>query len=212
MSKEAKILSGVVLAIVIALVGVFILFNKPDKAAAPTADAGKLVRDNSHKIGIASKVTLVEFGDYQCPACGAAHPTVKRILDEYKDKITFVFRNYPLAQHQNAQIAAEAAEAAAAQNKFWEMHDKLYESQKDWSTNGNPGDMFSGYAKDLGLDTATFDKAVSASSNKSVIQIDTDDGTALGVQGTPTFYLNGKTVTGYSYDELKKALDEALKA
>ncbi len=212
MTKEVKILSGVVVAIIAGLIGIFMLFNRSDKNLPSTADAGKIVRDNSHKTGTGAKVTLVEFGDYQCPACGAAYPILKKILSEYNQQITFVFRNYPLPMHKNAQVAANAAEAAAAQGKFWEMHDKLYENQKSWEASGSASDVFTGFAKDLSLDTAKFQKAIDAGDYDAIIKTDQDDGTALGVNSTPTLYLNGKTLAGYSYDEIKKAIDDALKS
>src|SRR4051794_37083621 len=120
MSREAKILTGILLVVVALMVGIFALTNGGEVAQTPAVDSSKLVAADSHKTGTGN-VTVVEFGDYQCPACGAAYPTTKKLLDEYNGKITFVFRNYPLTMHANAPEAAEAAEAAAAQGKFWEM-------------------------------------------------------------------------------------------
>lgn len=126
MSGETKTLLGIGLATIIILaVGVF-LVNKtsPIPNSDETVDAKLLIRSNSNKISAPNaKVTLVEFGDFQCPACASAHPIVKQILNDHKGKITFVFRNFPLTQHKNARIAAEAAEASGEQNNYWKMYD-----------------------------------------------------------------------------------------
>src|SRR5438552_3274427 len=133
MKKQVLILIG--LGIVIIGGGILLMLRSGSFSASPTnqplADPGKLVRDNSHMTSkLNAKVTVVEFGDYQCPACGYAYPILKQVLeDQYKDNpdVNFVFRNFPLPQHANAPAAAEAAEAAGAQGKYWFMHDLLYE-------------------------------------------------------------------------------------
>jgi protein-disulfide isomerase len=210
MSREAKILSGVVVVLVGGLIGLFLLTNKPDPVAKPVADAGKMTRDYSHKLGNGA-LQVVEFGDYQCPACGNAHPIIKRILSEYGDKLTLVFRNYPLPQHRNAQAAAQAAEAAGAQGKYWEMHDKLYDNQSAWTESSNPDEAFSGYAKSLGLNLDTFAKALSDKAATQIIATDTADGNALKVSSTPSIFVADKLLPNYSYETLKTAIDEALK-
>jgi protein-disulfide isomerase len=211
MSKEAKIMTGVIAVIVVGMIGVFAIMNK-SSTPEPTkvADAGKLVRDDSHKTGTGTKVTVVEFGDFQCPACGAAEPTVERLISEYNDKATFVFRNFPLPQHKNAVIAALAAESAGGQNKYWEMHNKLYATQNDWSESADPLSFYTKYATDLGLDVNKFTSDVNNKTYQSRIDVDQADGTAVNVQGTPTFFVNGKATADYKYDTLKKAIDDAL--
>ncbi|HEY2003508.1 MAG TPA: thioredoxin domain-containing protein [Candidatus Saccharimonadia bacterium] len=214
MSKEAKILTAILIVVVGAMIGVFALANKPDNTPAPKGDASKIIRDNSHKTGSGS-VQLVEFGDYQCPACGAAYPNVKQLMKDYNGKVTLYFRNFPLTQiHQNAMLGAEAAEAAGDQGKYWEMHDKLYENQKDWGElNGTDAESkIVGYAKDLGLDTDKFKKAIDDEQFKQVIAQDMADGNALGINATPTFYLNGTQLQGgYDYATLRDAVNAALK-
>ena len=214
MSKEAKILTAVLIVVVGAMIGLFALANKPDNTPAPKGDASKIIRDNSHKTG-SGPVQLVEFGDYQCPACGAAYPNLKQIMKDYDGKVTFYFRNFPLTQiHQNAMLGAEAAEAAGAQGKYWEMHDKLYENQKDWGeANGTEAeDKIIGYAKDLGLDTNKFKTAIDNEQFKQTIEQDMADGNALGINATPTIYINGTQVQGgYGYATLRDAVNAALK-
>lgn len=221
MSGEAKVLIGIGLATLIILFGGVFLLNKSNPSAVDTqtqkADPKVLIRDDSNKITADNaKVTLVEFGDFQCPACGAAQPIVKQILNEDKGAINFVFRNFPLPMHQNAQIAAEAAEAAGEQSKYWEMHDKLYETQNQWGgekplSNKDALTMFVSFAKELGLDTEKFKQAVESSKFQGKIQKDQQDGNSLGVNATPTFFINNKQYSG-SFNDLKIAIDAAMKS
>jgi protein-disulfide isomerase len=170
-----------------------------------------LVRENSNqKVGTNSKVTIVEFGDFQCPACGAVHPLVKQVVDSNKDNVTFVFRNYPLSQHANAEIAAEAAEAAGAQGKYWEMYDKLFDKQADWSESKKPLEMFVSYAKDLGLDVTKFKQEVEDKKYSAKITGDQADGNVLGVNATPTFYIDGVKFTG-DYSSFKSQIEAKIK-
>lgn len=137
------------------------------------------------------EVTLVEYSDFQCPACGAYYPLVKKVNEKYKEKIRFVYRHFPLAQHKNALLAAQIAEAAGLQNKFWQMHDMLFENQAEWSESNNVDDIFEKYAKSLKLDVAKFRKDLSNESLKKKIDDDRQSGLSYGVNSTPTFYLNG---------------------
>jgi protein-disulfide isomerase len=213
LSKEAKILTAILVAVVAGMIGLFVIANKSaDSGPPPTGDKTKIVRDSSHQEG-SGPVQLVEFGDYQCPACGAAYPNVQQIMKDYDGKVTLYFRNFPLSQvHKNAVAAAEAAEAAGDQGKYWQMHDKLYEAQKDWSEDVDPTTKFVGYAKDLGLDTDKFKTAIQAEQFKRVIDQDTADGTALSIDSTPTFYVNGtKLEGGFSYPTLRDAIEAQLK-
>jgi protein-disulfide isomerase len=210
-SKEAKILSAILVAVVGGMVALFMIANKSSSTPAPVGDKTKIIRDSSHKTGT-GPVQLVEFGDFECPACGVAEPAVEQLLKDYNGKVSLYFRNFPLPQHLNAQAAAQAAEAAADQGKYWEMHNKLYATQKDWETTADPTDTFVGYAKDLGLDTTKFKTALTAKTFQSVIDQDTADATALSVNATPTFYFNGvKFAGGSSYAELSAKVDSLLK-
>ena len=214
MSKEAKILTAVLVIVVGAMIGLFALANKGSNTPAPTGDKTKIIRDNSHKPG-SGPVQLVEFGDYQCPACGAAYPNVKQIMKDFDGKVTLYFRNFPLTQiHQNAMLGAEAAEAAGAQGKYWEMHDKLYDNQKEWGelTGTEAENKIVGYAKDLGLDTDKLKSDIDNEKYKQVIEQDMADGNALSINATPTFYINGTQLQGgYDYATLRDAINAALK-
>ena len=209
MEKETKILLGIIAVIVAGLIGVFVVFNKP--GAATTADGSTLVRSDSQRRGSGS-VQLVEFGDYQCPSCGAAHPVVQKLLSEYNGKVTFIFRNFPLETIQkSAMLAAKYAEAAAKQNKFWQMHDKLYESQSEWSEQVDPSGKFAEYASTLGINASQLKTDATAAAVTALIQRDMQDGNTVGITGTPTFYVAGKQVASNDYNSLKAAIDAALR-
>ena len=212
MSREAKILIAILVVVVGGMIALFTMGGGSSTTTANTpADQSKLVRDDSHKQG-SGQVTLVEFGDYQCPSCGAAHPIIQRLQSEYNGKLTFVFRNFPLTSiHKNAMIGAMAAESAGAQNKYFEMHDKLYSEQAKWSELPDPTDTLIGYATELGLDVEKFRNDLKTNAHKGRIDTDMADGNSLQIQGTPTIYVNGVQQSGFDYDTLKKAVDNALK-
>lgn len=149
-------------------------------------------------------LTLVEYGDYQCPFCGAAYPEVKKVQKELGSKLRFVFRNFPLSNiHEHAMNAAETAEAASAQGKFWPMHDFLYEHQ---ATLGDSRVALD-FAKKLGLNTQKFEQDIARHVYEKRIKDDFMSGVKSGVNGTPTFYVNGIRHDG---DAVAKALIEAL--
>ena len=141
-----------------------------------------------HVQGIAAApVTLVEYGDYECPYCGQAYPIVKDVQARMGEGLRFVFRNFPIStSHPHAERAAEAAEAAAAQGRFWEMHDLLYERQRHLTD-----DDLHAYAQELGLDVARFDEDLAGNLHADRVHEDFMSGVRSGVNGTPTFYING---------------------
>lgn len=139
-----------------------------------------------------AKVILVEYSDFQCPACASFYPIVKKMSQEFSEKIAFVYRHFPLTQHKNAKPAAYAAEAAGKQGKFWEMHDIIFENQNNWSQEKNAKDLFIKYAQDLGLDIEKFKSDFDSKEISDKIENDYKGGLALKVNGTPSFFLNGK--------------------
>ncbi len=151
-------------------------------------------------------VTLVEYGDYECPYCGRAYPIVKRLQTEFGDRLRFVFRNFPLNTiHEHAGVAAQAAEAAASQGKFWDMHDLLYEHQDDLAD----ADLVR-YALKLGLEVYKFEAELSGEVHARHVRDDFRSGIRSGVNGTPTFFINGTRYNGpLEYDALKQAVEEA---
>jgi protein-disulfide isomerase len=168
------------------------------------------VNDQDHVQGPESApVTLVEYADYQCPYCGAADPIVKALQRELGESMSFVFRNFPLTNsHEYALIAAEAAEAAGAQGKFWEMHDTLFEHQRAL----DPSHLIR-YARDLGLDVERFERDLEQHTFVPRIQADFDSGVQSGVQGTPTFFVNGRLYQGsYDHESLREAIADAARS
>lgn len=160
-----------------------------------------------------SKTILIEYSDFQCPACGHYHPLVKQIVKEFGDKIQFTYRNFPLPMHQNAELAARAAETAGAQNKFWEMHDAIFEHQEDWSekSDGDARSILKQYAEKLGLDIAKYGNDLDSDKIKEKIENDRQSGLRSKVDSTPTFFLNGEKIQNpRSYDEFKSIISDAI--
>ncbi len=163
--------------------------------------------DRDHVQGPAdAAVTLVEYGDYECPYCGAAYPIVKELQARMRDRLRFVFRNFPITtSHPHAEQAAEAAEAAAAQSRFWEMHDLLYENQRRLRDQ----DLHA-YAEQLGLEVDRFDKDLAEHVHAPRVREDFMSGVRSGVNGTPSFYVNGaRHDDSYDLDTLLAALERA---
>ena len=163
--------------------------------------------DRDHIQGAAeAPATLLEYGDYECPFCGAAYPIVKEVQSRLGDRLRFVFRNFPITtSHPHAELAAEASEAADAQRKFWEMHDLLYESQQHLEA----ADLHR-YAEQLGLDVGRFDNELARHVHAERVREDFMSGVRSGVNGTPTFYLNGVRHDGdYELETLLAALDHS---
>jgi protein-disulfide isomerase len=154
------------------------------------------VRPEDHAQGTASAaVTLVEYGDYQCPYCGAAYPLVKELQRQFAGDLRFVFRNFPLTQaHPLAQMAAELAEASAGQDKFWPMHDWIYENQQQWSA-GGAEDLLNGIVA-VDLDSAALERALKQPQVDQRIKADFKGGVRSGVNGTPSFFINGRLHQG----------------
>lgn len=159
-----------------------------------------------------SAITLIEYSDFQCPACGSYFPIAKQLINEYGDRIRFVYRHFPLRQiHKNADSAAHAAEAASRQNKFWDMHDLLFEFQDEWANETNPTDLYINYAESLNLDIEQFTTDLENKDIKDRVNEDYLNALELGVNSTPTFFLNGKQLeTPRSYDSFKQIVEEEL--
>jgi protein-disulfide isomerase len=152
-------------------------------------------------------VTIVEFTDYQCPSCAYTQPIIEDILKEYGDRLRLVVRNFPLDQHQNAFKAAEAAEAAREQGKYWEYIAILFHNQSALGT-----DKLKEYATQLGLDRAKFDAALDSGRFAERVQQDIQDGMKLGIDSTPTVFINGRKMQDQkNHDSIKAAVESALK-
>jgi protein-disulfide isomerase len=192
----------------------------PVPGASPVATAvnpGEAGAEPAHALGDAkAPVTLEEFGDFECPPCGVLHPILKSLETEYGPaKVRIIFREFPLVpNHVHALAAARAAEAAGLQGKFWEMHDMIYEHQNDWREAFDVRPIFEGYAKKIGLDVEQFNRDNTSETVERRIFLDGKRGHSLGVQGTPTVFLNGKEVPFQSLapDKLKELINNELAA
>ena len=153
-----------------------------------------------------SPVTLIEYSDYECPYCARAEATIKDVLDEYGSKIYFVYKDFPLPFHNNAQKAAEARRCALEQGQYWEYHDALFKNQQSLDTNS-----LKTYAKSLGLDEAKFSECLDSNKYTEKVKQDMEEGQSKGVTGTPTFFVNGKMLVGAQpFDAFKEIIDKEL--
>jgi protein-disulfide isomerase len=210
-TPQGKMLAGII-GIVVLLFAYY--FYATSKNPATTQTPAVTVSTTDHVKGKAgAKVTLVEFGDFQCPACASYEPLVRKVLADNKDTLQIVFRHFPLTQiHPNALLAAKASEAAGLQGKFWEMHDMIYDRQVDWSGAMNARDIFVIYATNIGLDTKKFGEDLNSKVIEEKIQAEYKEGTRLGVQGTPTFFVNGKKIENpQSIEAFNKIIQDAAK-
>lgn len=168
--------------------------------------------DDHVKGATSSSVVLVEYSDFECPACAAYFPMVTALVEQYKDDITFVYRHFPLTQiHPRAVPAAVAAEAAGKQGKFFEMHDLLFENQETWAKEGVAQDHFIAYAQQLNLDIEQFTQDLDDEVLAKKVQKDFAEGRSLNVTGTPTFFLNGTKLTNpQSLQEFSSLIEAEL--
>lgn len=204
---------GVIGAIVVALfVMLYFVGNKP--GVENSGGTPKAVSAEDWVLGDTktAKSVLIEYADFQCPSCGLYYPIVKQAKQELGDKLAFVYRYFPLSMlHRNAMSSSIAAEAAGKQGKFWEMHDMLFEKQKDWSEESNAEDIFAGYAKTLGLDVNKFKIDQQSPEIKKKIEASFQEGSDIGINGTPTFFLNGKKMQPpASFEEFKSEISKNI--
>lgn len=211
MKTETIVFTSILsLTVVLLAVGIFLL-NKTSPKPLVNNEVYQIDYSKGQRIGSDSaKVKLVEFSDFQCPACKGAQPFIEKLIGEKDANFQFIYRHYPLSQHLNAKAAAQAAEEAGVQGKFWEMHDKLFETQGEWQGLTNPNDFFGNLAKELGLDEKKIKEAIVNNKFSDIIQADLNDGNSYGLNATPTFYLNGKKLELANYTELETKVKKAL--
>lgn len=202
--------AAVILAL--AVFGLFQLTNSPQVTNTSSGRLPEITKDDPTTGTPSAKVTLVEYADFQCPACAAYHPMVKQILTEFNGKIYFVYRYFPLtAIHQNAMISAQAGFAAGQQSKFWEMHDMLFQTQNSWANSPKARETFIDYAKKLDLDMDKFTIDIDSGEAKNFISDTSNKGTAIGVNSTPTFFLNGSKIQNpRTYNDFKSLIENEI--
>ena len=205
---DKRFLSAV--AVIIALFIGFLFLNKNDEAKTPTTDTPPTTHTRGQGT---AKVALIEYGDFQCPACGQYYPAVEQVYEKYQDQITFQFRHFPLTSiHPNAFAGSRAAEAAGKPGKFFEMYQQLYTNQDSWSENNTPSKVFEKYANNIGLDVTKFKADFASAAVNDAIQADLAAGEKLGVNSTPTFVLDGKIIKNPNptVEAFSKIIDEAI--
>lgn len=206
-------LAGGFLAVVAALV-VLTLVTGGASSPQPAPDV-EVVAADSHYLSDAGPdaPVLVEFLDLECEACAAAYPVVEQIRQEYQGRLSVVARYFPLPGHANAENAAVAVEAAAGQGAFESMYQRMYDTQAQWGEQQESrADLFRAFADELGLDLAAYDAAVADPATLARVGRDLADGQALGVQSTPTFFLDGQRIQPASVEDFRAQIDAALAA
>lgn len=193
-----KLLAGVIGFTLALLLGVSFLLSKPVDNASVKIDQQKLSFGAAHVLGEENTpVTVVEFSDFQCPACRLAASMLDELMAKHEGKIRFIYRHFPLTSiHKNALAASIASEAADGQGKFWEYSKALFDNQNAWEQLGNPHDLFVNLAKEVGVtDLDKFKAEISRQSKKDLIFADMSFGNQLGINATPTFFVNGNKVS-----------------
>lgn len=223
MTKNLRATLTVVAVVVAVLIAALLLTRRDtglpdltesaDVQATQQVPAEILVRDDSHLLSspAQSQATFVEFLDFECESCRAAFPAVEQLRAEYGDRVTFVARYFPIPSHANAENAAVAVEAAARQGRYESMYQKMFETQAEWGEQRESrADLFREFAVGMGLDMAAYDRDVADPATLERVLRDRADGETAGVQGTPTFFLDGARIQPESLDDLRSQLDLAL--
>lgn len=212
MRTETKLLGGILIASLVLIIGAVLFLGKGSNPTTTSNTTVNIDYSKGQKIGKeGAKVKLVEFSDLQCPACKAAESAVKGVIEKNKNNnFQFIYRHFPLTQHIHSKKAANFAEYAATQGKFWEIHDKLFETQEAWSTLSDPSDFFADLGSQIGLDKDKIKEAISKNTFDQKINDDLTDGNVAGVDATPTFYLNGKKLKLQNFNELDNAISQEL--
>jgi protein-disulfide isomerase len=222
MEKGTKTIAGIVVVVLVALTAYALTYgNSAGTGALIGGGSGSSVPNNGNVGNVATgntegedpffgpedaAVTIIEYSDFQCPYCANAVPILSQIKAEYGDSVRFVFKDFPLSFHQNAQKAAEAGQCANDQGMFWELHDKMFANQGSIDVGS-----IKGYAASLGLDTSQFNACLDSGKYASEVQQDFSEGKAAGVSGTPTFFINGKKIVGAQpFSAFKQIIEQEL--
>jgi|SRR3989339_1641964 len=213
-SFEKKLFLGVaIFTLAILAFGIFFVNKSSIESPVATKEESKKILTIKNDDWIKGQpnppITVVEYLDFECEACRVYYPITKRLKEEYGDKVSFVVRYFPLPNHKNSMTSAMAAETAGKQGKFWEMHDILYDNQKTWGEKqvADPT-LFEEYAKQIGLDMEKYKNDIATQEIKYRINRDSKEATSLGIQGTPTFFINGERIPNpKGYEDFKSLID-----
>ncbi len=202
---------GFIIVLGLIVWGLIAAMNKPATDSSANYGTPAPIGADDHVRGPANApVTLVEYSDFQCPACETYEPVLQKLEAEASTTFKIVYRHYPLPQHGNALPAAYASEAASLQGKFWEMHDLLFANHTDWTELPDATSVFVGYATELGLDVNRFKTDMASAAVKARVQKDSDEGAAIKINYTPSFFVNGHIITNpQGYDQFLAILQNA---
>lgn len=209
MKKSIILWGGFGLLVIVLLFGIAFLSDKSNKTIqAGLGEQNKVTESDWIRGDINAKVFVVEYSDFECPACASYYPILKMLKERFGSEVGFVYRHFPLSQiHRNAELAAMASEASGEQGKFWEMHDLIFENQQSWAGNSRAEEIFIGFAKELELDEIKFLEDLKSSELKDKISAHYREGRSLGIAGTPTFFLNGKKISNpRNYEEFENLI------
>jgi protein-disulfide isomerase len=217
MTRNAKLTLIIVSVLVLGgLVAIVLGSSSSEESQSASGEGGaEVVREDTHVLSEApeGQPTVVEFLDFECEGCGALYPIMEELRSEYAGKVTFAIRYFPNEGHFNAMNSALAVEAAARQGKLEEMYEKMFETQAEWGeAQESKAVVFEGFAEELGLDMAQYRRDVEDPKAAARIERDRDEGLALGVEGTPSLFLDGEPLTPESHEQLKAELDAALES
>jgi protein-disulfide isomerase len=209
--KRALFWSGFVIVLILIVWGLIASMNK--QVAAPVLSTPAPVSSADHVRGPANApVTVVEYSDFQCPACEAYYPLIEQLIAGASTTMRLVYRHFPLPQHPNAALAAQASEAASMQGKFWEMYGLLFQDHIEWTDVSDPHQVFEGYAVRLGLNADKFKSDMDGAAVKGIIESQLTEGQSIGIDYTPTFFVNGKVIANpQSYEAFKAIIDAAAR-
>lgn len=215
--KNIPLLIVTLLGTIALVVGIAVIFSQGTTSEIKELDSVEVMGDNRPARGTEDpKVTIVEFSDFQCPACLAAKPLIDQVVTQNPNDVKMVYRHFPLLSlHPYAQIAAQASEAAYQEGKFWEMYDKLFVNQTTWEKAASADEakqIFIGYAEELGIDKTSFTEKIDSSSVKDAVNKDVSYATQIGVNATPTLFVNGKQVPASELGQLPQLVDSIIKS
>ena len=211
---KINIITVAAIAVIAAIMITMNIKMNDEQDAPDTASLASSTHSTSHRLNVANDgaVEFVEFVDFECEVCGAVYPYLEQLRADYGDGVSFVIRYFPLPGHHNSMNAALAVEAAAQQGAFELMYAKMFDTQTEWGEQKvSKASLFRQYAADLGLDLPQYDVDVAAASTLDRVQLDFDAGQKLGVNATPTFFANDQKLLVESIDDLRAALDAAIK-
>lgn len=212
MKSETKILSVILIFSAILLIGAVTLLSMGQKNTVITPETEVTIDySTGEKIGSDSaKVKIVEYSDFQCPACKAFEPALQKVLNDYKEDIQFVYKYFPLPLHFNSKPASNFAIYSATEGKFWETHGKLFQTQEEWALLKNPNEYFLKLGKDLGLDETKLKIALDNNSFYPEMEKTMAEGEKIGVNSTPTVFVNNKKLNLSSYEDLETKVKQIL--